>query len=104
MISIENDLGEDVVRTIYEQELKPERKSYFRNPDRPLYHFLYQLFQEGIDKGELREDLNAEEMSIVIIRAMRGFLYDLAMKKGEFGLAEEQALLFNVVIRGLEKR
>lgn len=103
MVYIEEDLGWDVVRTIYEQELNPERKSFFRNPDRPLYHFLYQLFQEGIKNGELRPDLKADEMSIVLVRAMRGILYDWAMKKGEFGLAEEQEQLFDVVIRGLEK-
>ncbi len=103
MAYIEQDLGWDVVRTIYEQELNPERKSYFRNADRPLYHFLVELFNEGIQNGELRSDSTAEKMSEVLVRAMRGILYDWGMKKGEFSLVSEQELLFDVVIRGLEK-
>ena len=103
MAYIENDLGWDVVRTIYEQELNPERESYFRNPERPLYHFLVELIDEGVQLGELRDDVTTREMVIVLIRAMRGILYDWGMQKGEFGLAKEQKLLFDVVIRGLEK-
>ena len=103
MAYIENDLGWDVVRTIYEQELNPERESYFRNPERPLYHFLVELISGGIENGELRNDLTSKEMVIALIRAMRGILYDWGMQRGEFSLVEEQALLFAVVIRGLEK-
>ena len=103
MAYIEQDLGWDVVRTIYEQELNPERESYFRNPNRPLYHFLVEVMKEGISSGQLRDDLTVREMVIALIRAMRGILYDWAMQKGEFGLAQEQELLFDLVIRGLKK-
>ncbi|AIY06281.1 hypothetical protein Plano_2316 [Planococcus sp. PAMC 21323] len=103
MTYIEQDLGWDVVRTIYEQELNPERESYFSNPARPLYQFLIELLNEGIENNEIRDDLTAHQMHTVLIHAMRGILYDWGMNRGAFSLVERQALLFDVVIRGLEK-
>ncbi|MFK8793920.1 TetR/AcrR family transcriptional regulator [Planococcus plakortidis] len=100
---IEEDLGWDVVRTIYEQELNTERESFFQNPERPLYHFLHKLFDEGRRQEIFREDLTTEQMVEVLIRAMRGILYDWAMRKGSYKLAVEQKPLFEVVIRGLRQ-
>src|SRR5690625_1337311 len=54
MAYIENDLGVDVVRSIYEVELNTERESFFLMPDRPLYCILTGIFKEGQKTGEFR--------------------------------------------------
>lgn len=101
MTYIEQNLGWDVVRTIYEQELNTERTSYFMNLDRPLYEILFNLCEEGIKKHELRQDLTPNEMVTVLVQAMRGILYDWSISKGNYSLACEQKKLFDVVIRGM---
>ncbi|GEN36045.1 MULTISPECIES: TetR/AcrR family transcriptional regulator [Aneurinibacillus] len=103
MIYIEKDLGWDVIRTIYENELNTERESFFLIPDRPLYQILYSLCVDGQKKGEFREDLTPEQMVTIFTRMIRGILYDWSINKGEFSLKGEQEALFDVVIRGLMK-
>ena len=101
MTYMEDDLGWDVVRTIYEQELNTERESFFLIPDRPLYQILFRLCQEGQENGELREDISPGDMVTTIARVTRGILYDWSIDKGKYSLKEEQEALFDVVIRGL---
>ena len=101
MSYIENDLGWDVVRTIYEQELNTDRKSFFLNKDRPLYKYLRELCLEGQRLNEFRTDLNVEQLMKVIMRNMRGILYDWSIHQGEFSLIEEQKDLVKVIVSGI---
>jgi AcrR family transcriptional regulator len=99
-VYVEEDLGWDIIRTIYENELNTERESFFLLPDRPLYQILYSLCVEGQKKGEFREDLTPEQMVTILTRVIRGILYDWSISKGEYSLKGEQETLFDVVIRG----
>lgn len=101
---IEKDLGWDVTRTIYEQELNTERESFFLNKDRPLYHILKKICEEGQQNDEFRKDLTAEQMVVLLARVIRGILYDWSIKKGTFSLVEEHVDLFDITIKGLLKR
>src|SRR5699024_8463701 len=89
MAYIENDLGWDVVRTIYEVELNTERESFFLMPDRPLYCILTGIFKEGQKTGEFRSDLSLETMLTACLRIMRGILYDWSLHNASFSLEEE---------------
>lgn len=95
---IENHLGWDVVRTIYEVELNTERKSFFLIPDRPLYTILIKIFKEGQKNGEFRTDIPPETMLSACLRIMRGILYDWSLKHASFSLVKEQELLFRMMI------
>jgi AcrR family transcriptional regulator len=103
MVYIEEDLGWDVTRTIYEQELNTERESFFVVPDRPLHQILFHLCEEGRSKKEFREDLTPKQMVTILSRAIRGILYDWSINKGNYSLKDEQKALFEVMIRGLMK-
>lgn len=98
---IQEDLGWDITRTIYENELDPSRESYFLMEDRPLYRILNNIFVEGQKNGEFRNDITASEMVTVCLRVMRGLLYDWSINEGSYSLEEEQELLFFTMIRGL---
>lgn len=104
MTYIQNDLGWDVIRTIYEQELNTERESFFLNPDRPLYHFLDNLCEEGQNSGEFRNDITPQKMTTIIVRVMRGILYDWNINKGNYSLKDEQKLLFGIMLEGLKNQ
>ncbi|MEH6944042.1 TetR/AcrR family transcriptional regulator [Bacillus sp. JJ722] len=100
---IENEIGWDVTRTLYEQELNVERESFFLNPDRPLYQILSCIFQKGQEENVFRQDFTVDEMVTIITRVMRGILYDWSINKGNYSLKVEQENLFAVVIKGLMK-
>jgi hypothetical protein len=99
---IETDLGWDLTRTIYEQELNTERESFFLVPDRPLYQILFSIFEDGKKNNEFREDLTIEEMLTILVRVMRGLLYDWSINKGNYSLKIEQKNLFGVTIKGFK--
>lgn len=103
MAYIEEDMGWDVIRTIYEQELNPERESFFLIPDRPLYQILYSLCKEAEEKEEFTAQLTPAEMVIILARVIRGILYDWSLHKGKYSLKDEQEPLFEVVLKGLMK-
>ncbi|MBN6185766.1 TetR/AcrR family transcriptional regulator [Aneurinibacillus sp. BA2021] len=102
MVYIEG-FGWDVVRTIYENELNPDRESFFLLPDRPLYQILYNVCVTGQKNGEFREDISPEQMVTILARAIRGILYDWSINKGKYSLQVEQEAFFDVVVRGLLK-
>lgn len=95
---IENDLGWDVVRTIYEVELNTERESFFLMKDRPLYRILKKIFSDGQEAGEFRTDLTSDEMLKICLRIMRGILYDWSLHKANFSLVKEQEFLFRMML------
>lgn len=99
---IEKDLGWDVTRTIYEQELNTERESFFLIPDRPLYQILEKICDEGQQNGEFRSDITPQQMVTILARIIRGILYDWSISKGKFSLVKEQKTLFEIVIAGLK--
>lgn len=100
---MQENLGWDVTRTIYEQELNTARESFFLIPDRPLNQILNKLCEEGQRKKVLREDLTSEQMTTILVRVVRGLLYDWSISKGNYSLKDEQKVLFDVVIKGLMK-
>lgn len=101
MTYIQAELGWDVTRTIYENELSTERPSYFLDPNRPLYGILLQLCEEGILNKEFKPSYTADEIVAVLIHAMRGLLYDWSLHRGKISLVGEQKTLFKVLLDGL---
>ncbi|MCM3087517.1 TetR/AcrR family transcriptional regulator [Bhargavaea ginsengi] len=101
MTYIQDELGWDVTRTIYEQELSTERSSYFLDPDRPLYDILIGLCQEGIEKGEFKAGYSAHDIVTVLIHGMRGVLYNWSLNRGKISLVDEQRMVFRALLDGL---
>lgn len=101
---LQNELGWDVTRTIYEQELSTERSSYFLDPDRPLYDILFTLCQEGIEKGEFKAGYTAHDIVTVLIHGMRGVLYNWSLNRGRISLVDEQRMVFGALLDGLKAR
>lgn len=101
MTYIQDELGWDVTRTIYEQELSTERSSYFLDPDRPLYDILIVLCQEGIEKGEFKDVYSPHDIVTILIHGMRGLLYNWSLNRGRISLVEEQRMVFGALLDGL---
>ncbi|KZE38834.1 hypothetical protein AV656_07990 [Bhargavaea cecembensis] len=102
MTYLQNKIGWDVTRTIYEQELSTERSSYFLDPDRPLYDILFSLCQEGIEKSEFKEGYRAHNIVTVLIHGMRGVLYNWSLNRGRTSLVDEQRMVFRALLDGLK--
>lgn len=104
LIFLGENIGWDVLRTIYEQELNTERDSYFLNHERPLHHILFILFKEGQLNNEFRQDLSAEELIEIYYHMVRGMIYSWCINKGNYALADKYDLSINFLLEGIKKK
>ncbi|OLO39168.1 hypothetical protein BTR23_08915 [Alkalihalophilus pseudofirmus] len=104
MTFMRDEIGLDMLRVIYINELNPVRTSTFINPKRTLYQVLTSSFQKGIDAGEFRTDLTAEYMTKCMARAIRGLIYDWGLYKDEVDIVEESSTFLRYVLDGFLKR
>jgi len=71
--------------SIYHQY--PEIRPLFLEMHCDINDFYYELIQEAIEKGEIRDDLDAKTLTILIQSSLRGFL-NLWMNQSEFQCEE----------------
>ncbi|WP_216828612.1 TetR/AcrR family transcriptional regulator [Alkalihalobacterium elongatum] len=102
MTYIQKNIGLDVLRTLYINELNPDRSSFFTNPDRPLYRIINELIISGQESGEFTENLSAEVITMQISRGIRGSLYDWCLYSENYNLIEESKLFLSLLLDGLK--
>ncbi|MFV8829805.1 TetR/AcrR family transcriptional regulator [Alkalihalobacterium sp. APHAB7] len=104
MTYMRDEIGLDMLRVIYINELNPNRTSFFTNPDRTLYKVLTTYFQKGIDEGDFRTDVTAEYMTKCMARIVRGLIYDWGLYKDEVDLVQESATYLRYSLDGFVKK
>lgn len=95
---VEEYIGINIVKTVYEAELVSDKEHYLLQEDRPMYKFLINIFEEGQKNGEFRTDISPEKMLLIINRTIHGLYYDWLINNGSFSLVEEQEISFEIII------
>lgn len=101
MIYLRDCLGKDLMRTVYKSGLIPNEDNYFANTNRKLYKIVYSLVEGGQNTGEIKNELTANEITMLITRCMRGTLYDWLLFDENYDLIEESQKFIRVVLRGI---
>lgn len=97
--------GEMVIRVAYSSQISPGRKiSPIASSDRVLYRLAEGLVKEAQKAGEVRQDLDSVEIAEVIIRAIRGTVYDWCLQDGGFDLEAAAIPLASIFTDGLIPR
>lgn len=100
---LENDLGIDLMRTVYMSGLIENEENFFANTDRSIYKIIQSYMIKAVEDGEIKEDIPVRETTMFISRCMRGTLYDwIAFGKG-FQLHEESRKYFSLFLDGVLK-
>lgn len=103
MTFLQNELGEDLMRSVYTSGLIKNEANFFANTDRSLYKILKQFVHEAIDHGELPNTIEIDKTSLFISRCMRGTLYDWLSFGDTFNLNEEAKTFIGIFLKGLMK-
>jgi AcrR family transcriptional regulator len=99
---LKNELGRDLMRTIYMNALSsPNAGKLLSNTDRKVYLILEDFIQEGLDSGEIDKKHSKKELSIIITRTMRGTLYDWFIFEKEMDPVAEIRKILSLLLRGL---
>jgi AcrR family transcriptional regulator len=97
--------GEMVMKIAYSSQISPGRKaSPIAYGDRMLYRVVESLVKEAQEAGEVRQDLDSAEIAQVIIRSIRGIVYEWCLQDGGFDLEEAAIPLASVLTDGLLPR
>ncbi len=102
MIFLRDNLGKDLMRTVYMSGLLQTENNFFTNTERTLYKIIESLVLEAQKQKEITNDLSTKEITRIITRCMRGTLYDWQLYE-DFNLLEESQRFTKVVLLGLKK-
>lgn len=64
---------------------------------------LAKVIQTGIDSGELKENLNADDAAYLILALIQGLAMRWSLNNRKFGLVDEGKKLLDLLISGFEK-
>lgn len=101
MTFLKDDLGMDLMRSVYKSGLIENERNFFSNSERKLYKILHSFIQKAIKDGELSVQLNVQETVIYITRCMRGSLYDWLVFGKDFDLLQESKGFIVIFLNGL---
>lgn len=102
MVYLRDNLGKDLLRTVYVSALIPNKSDYFSNTERQLYKIVYKIVEEGQNAGEIRDELSPGELTMLITRCMRGTLYDWQLFD-DFDLVSEGERFIRAILDGIQK-
>ncbi|WP_458411777.1 TetR/AcrR family transcriptional regulator [Schinkia sp. CFF1] len=104
MVYLRDELGKDLMRTVYMSALTPGQPKTLSNTDRKLYKIIHLFVQKGQEKGEFKDTISAKEITMLITRCMRGTLYDWQIFNDDrFDLVEESQKFIHPIMASLVK-
>lgn len=99
---LEEQLGKEVIRTIYINALHPNQADFLVSTARPYYRIVKTFIEAGQETGEFRRDMSAERLTNYVTRCTRGTLYDWGLYDN-FNLVEEGTTFLELIIEGIKQ-
>lgn len=87
---LDSGLGCQTIAQAYKLIITSTSK-YTISHERYAYYGLIETIQDGIDKGEFKEDLIAADVAEACMRAGRGVVFDWCVREGSYSLADMMA-------------
>jgi len=94
--------GKPIMQAVFHSEMGFNKKaSYINSEKRSLYIIGESLVAEAQKAGDLRADLNSKQITDIIVRSLRGLVYDWCLPGSKFDLEEAGEDILKVFIVGL---
>ena len=87
-LMIENTISVDLLSRLFSSQLITKGDRHLLDQDRTYYKLTREILQEGMQKGELREDLSINEIVKAYAVIERGLMYDWCLCNGDYSLAQ----------------
>jgi AcrR family transcriptional regulator len=95
------DMGVKRLKVIYHTQIGPDKEaSYLGNEKRDIYAIMEEIYREGQEKGEFRQDLSAEDLARLTIHCYRGIIYDWCLANGSFDLVKTGEEMIDILTNG----
>lgn len=90
--------GLNYTTLIYKQQIDTEN-AFFASDKRAFISFIRKAIQEGQDKGLIRKDISADELSKMVVSFSRGVTYDWCLHDGDYNLEERMHRSMKLLIQ-----
>jgi AcrR family transcriptional regulator len=99
-------MGVTGVKVAYQSQIGAERgeSSQVASEERSLYTLIKSAVVLGQKKGEIRNDMTADEITRTVIRTERGVIFDWCLTNGGFDLEKESLRMFTLVSEGIRSK
>lgn len=91
-------MGVDLVSQVYKAQIYSGTQ-FFISQERALPRTLHDIILYGQEKGEIRKDISAFEITKQILRLSRGLIYDWCIHNGKYDLIAESKDSMNYFIQ-----
>ncbi|HOP64260.1 MAG TPA: TetR/AcrR family transcriptional regulator [Spirochaetota bacterium] len=94
--------GIEFVRQIYKSQLE-SGTDFFISEERPYFKILREIIEEGMEKGEIKPELSAVELTRWIISFSRGVTYDWCLHSGDYDIVAVMDRAFRMTLGNFRK-
>ena len=101
---IENRIALELLAQMYSSQLITKGEKHVLDHNRVYYKLLRQIVLEGQEKGELREDLSANEIVKLYAMQERGLLYDWCLCNGDYSLKHYAKTVMPILLETIKTK
>ena len=91
------------MRLEYQSQLVKKCQECFLSPDRYYIKLVKKIIAEGMEKGEIREDISVEDLAHHVLVLERGIIMDWCIQNGSFSLGYYGTNSFDLYIDFMKK-
>jgi len=100
---IENKISLDLLARLYSSQLITKGEKHLMDHNRVYYRLLKKIVLLGQEKGELRDDMTANEIVKAYALCERALLYDWCLSNGEYSLKSYTKKMFPMFFNSFKK-
>ena len=101
---IENTMSLELLARLFSSQLVTRGEKHLLDRNRTYFKLLQQIVREGLERGELRSDMSANEIVNAYAMFERALMYDWCLSGGEYALARYAAQMMPMFLEGFRAK
>ena len=101
---IDNSVSLELLPPLFSAQLVTRGEKHLLDRNRTYFKLLQQIVREGLERGELRGDMSANEIVKAYAMFERALMYDWCLSGGEYALARYAAQMMPMFLEGFRAK
>lgn len=99
---IETSVSRELLATLYSSQLVTKGERHLLDQNRIYYRMLNDIVAEGQQRGQIKRDMPAHEISRYYALCERGMIYDWCIQEGRYSLREYGEKMMPIFMRSFQ--
>lgn len=101
---IDNTVSCELLARLFSTQLTTRGEKHLLNRNRTYFKLLQQIVRQGLERGELRSDMTANEIINAYAMFERALMYDWCLANAEYALAQYGGRMMPLFLEGFRKK